>query len=102
MQKRFYVSLLPTKTPNSIADVWKNVLVNMSDFKELIPEFYDMSNGGDFLVNNYGIDFGYRHDGTKIGDVQLPPWAKGNERYLILILHFLVTSTNRYCSYFSI
>lgn len=49
----------------------------MSDFKELIPEFYDTSNAGDFLANSYGIDFGYRHDGTKIGDVQLPPWAKG-------------------------
>lgn len=49
----------------------------MSDFKELIPEFYDTNNGGDFLVNSYGIDFGYRHDGTKIGDVQLPPWAEG-------------------------
>lgn len=59
--------------------MWKNVLVNMSDFKELIPEFYDTSNDGDFLVNSYGIDFGYRHDGTKIGDVQLAPWAKGND-----------------------
>lgn len=49
----------------------------MSDFKELIPEFYDVNNGGDFLVNSYGIDFGYRYDGTKIGDVQLPPWANG-------------------------
>lgn len=80
-ETRFYVSLLPTKTPNSIADVWKNVLVNMSDFKELIPEFYDTSNAGDFLKNSYGIDFGFRYDGTKIGDVQLPPWAKGNERF---------------------
>ncbi|XP_029671745.1 protein FAN-like isoform X3 [Formica exsecta] len=67
----------PDRMFNSIADVWKNVLVNMSDFKELIPEFYDTSNAGDFLANSYGIDFGYRHDGTKIGDVQLPPWAKG-------------------------
>ncbi|XP_025263556.1 protein FAN isoform X2 [Camponotus floridanus] len=67
----------PDRMFNSIADVWKNVLVNMSDFKELIPEFYDTSNTGDFLTNNYGIDFGYRHDGTKIGDVQIPPWAKG-------------------------
>ncbi|KAL2737770.1 protein FAN-like isoform X3 [Vespula squamosa] len=67
---------LANKIPNSVADVWKNVLVNMSDFKELIPEFYDTNNGGDFLVNSYGIDFGYRHDGTKIGDVQLPPWAE--------------------------
>lgn len=51
----------------------------MSDFKELIPEFYDTSNGGDFLVNSYGIDFGHRHDGAKINDVQLPPWAESNK-----------------------
>lgn len=49
----------------------------MSDFKELVPEFYDTTNGGDFLVNNYGIDFGYRYDGAKVGDVLLPPWAEG-------------------------
>ncbi|XP_023289005.1 protein FAN isoform X2 [Orussus abietinus] len=67
----------PDRMFNSVADVWKNVLGNMSDFKELIPEFYDPTNNGDFLVNSFGIDFGYRHDGSKIGDVQLPPWAKG-------------------------
>ncbi|KAG7204147.1 hypothetical protein KM043_001989 [Ampulex compressa] len=67
----------PDRMFNNVADVWKNVLVNMSDFKELVPEFYDTSNHGDFLVNSYGIDFGYRYDGTKIGDVKLPPWAEG-------------------------
>lgn len=81
LQNRFFVSLLSTKTPNSVADVWKNVLVNMSDFKELVPEFYDTNNGGDFLMNSYGIDFGYRHDGTKIGDVQLPTWANGTKYF---------------------
>ncbi|XP_050589853.1 protein FAN-like isoform X1 [Bombus affinis] len=72
----------PDRMFNSVADVWKNVLVNMSDFKELIPEFYDTNNGGDFLINSYGIDFGYRHDGTKIGDVQLPPWADGPAHFV--------------------
>ncbi|KAK0098497.1 hypothetical protein PV326_007758 [Microctonus aethiopoides] len=67
----------PDRMFNNVADVWKNVLANMSDFKELVPEFYDATNNGDFLVNNFGIDFGYRHDGTKVGDVQLPPWAEG-------------------------
>ncbi|XP_058806597.1 protein FAN-like [Phymastichus coffea] len=66
----------PDRMFNSISDVWKNVLMNMSDFKELIPEFYDIDRGGDFLVNSYGIDFGFRHDGTKIDNVQLPPWSK--------------------------
>ncbi|XP_032667732.1 protein FAN-like isoform X1 [Odontomachus brunneus] len=72
----------PDRMFNSIADVWKNVLVNMSDFKELIPEFYDTSNGGDFLVNSYGIDFGHRHDGAKINDVQLPPWAESPSDFI--------------------
>ena len=52
-------------------------MTNMSDFKEVIPAFYDTHGGSDFLVNNYGINFGYRHDGMKVGDVQLPPWASG-------------------------
>ncbi|XP_034948322.1 protein FAN-like [Chelonus insularis] len=67
----------PDRMFNNVADVWKNVLANMSDFKELVPEFYDPTNGGDFLTNNFGIDFGYRYDGTKVGDVFLPPWAEG-------------------------
>ncbi|KOC66673.1 Protein FAN, partial [Habropoda laboriosa] len=79
----------PDRMFNSVADVWKNVLVNMSDFKELIPEFYDTNNGGDFLVNSYGIDFGYRHDGTKIGDVQLPPWANGPTHFVQVLRNAL-------------
>ena len=51
-------------------------MVNMSDFKELIPEFYNTSQSGDFLLNQYGINFGYRHDGSKIHNVHLPPWAE--------------------------
>lgn len=66
----------PDRMFNSVPDVYKNCLSNMSDFKELTPEFYDIEQGGKFLVNNMGINFGYRHDGMKIGDVVLPPWAE--------------------------
>lgn len=48
----------------------------MADFKELVPEFYDTSTRGEFLTNMYGINFGSKHDGTRVGDVKLPPWAK--------------------------
>ncbi|RZB38733.1 protein FAN-like [Asbolus verrucosus] len=65
----------PDRMFNSVADVFKNCQTNMSDFKELIPEFYDVAQGGNFLVNNLGINFGYRHNGVKVGDVELPPWA---------------------------
>lgn len=47
----------------------------MSDFKELIPEFYDTNQCCDFLLNKYDIDFGYRYDGRKIDNVELPKWA---------------------------
>lgn len=67
---------------NSVADVWKNCLSNMSDFKELIPEFYDLEEAGKFLVNNMGINFGYRYDGTKIGNVILPSWAESPEDFV--------------------
>ncbi|KAK6632193.1 hypothetical protein RUM44_007224 [Polyplax serrata] len=66
----------PDRMFNSVADVWRNVMGNMSDFKELIPEFYDTSQSGDFLMNTYGINFGYRCDGSKVHDVALPPWAE--------------------------
>lgn len=58
-----------------MSDTWKNVLNNMSDFKELVPEFYNTDKCCDFLTNKYGIDFGFRHDGSKVGDIQLPQWA---------------------------
>ncbi len=34
---------------------------NQSDFKELVPEFYQ--SGADFLTNSLGIDFGKRQAG---------------------------------------
>ena len=30
------------------------------------------------LISLQGIEFGVRHDGMKVGDVELPPWAEGN------------------------
>ncbi|CAG9784208.1 unnamed protein product [Diatraea saccharalis] len=65
----------PDRMFNSVKDVYNNCLRNMSDFKELVPEFYNTDTKGDFLVNMYEIDFGERHDGTKVNDVALPPWA---------------------------
>lgn len=66
----------PDRMFNCLSDVYKNCLGNMSDFKELIPEFYDTDQDGKFLVNYKGINFGYRHTGVKVSDVELPPWAE--------------------------
>ncbi|VEN59952.1 unnamed protein product, partial [Callosobruchus maculatus] len=72
----------PDRMFNSVADAFKNCLNNMSDFKELIPEFYDVSAEGNFLTNNMGINFGYRHNYVKVGDVELPPWANGPKEFV--------------------
>lgn len=48
----------------------------MADFKELIPEFYNTDQGGDFCSNAFGIQLGFRADGSKVDDVKLPEWAK--------------------------
>lgn len=72
----------PDRMFNSVQDVFKNCLNNMSDFKELVPEFYDVDQCGRFLVNNMGINFGYRYDGSKIGDVVLPAWAESPQDFV--------------------
>lgn len=72
----------PDRMFNSVKDVYSNCLRNMSDFKELVPEFYDTEDKGDFLVNKYEINFGERYDGSKVNDVSLPPWAESPEDFV--------------------
>lgn len=69
----------PDRMFNSLEQTWKNVTTNQSDFKELVPEFYNTEQGGDFLTNSLGIDFGVRHTGEAVGDVALPPWARDRQ-----------------------
>lgn len=72
----------PDRMFNSCADVYKNCLNNMSDFKELIPEFYNMEAEGRFLVNDMRIHFGTRHDGSHVSDVELPSWAESPKDFV--------------------
>lgn len=73
----------PDRMFNSVRDVYNNCLKNLSDFKELVPEFYEPNSKGDFLVNMRDIDFGERHDGTKVNNVTLPPWATSPEDFIV-------------------
>lgn len=43
---------------------------------QLIPEFYE--NDSSFLVNSLKLDLGKRQGGKTVEDVELPPWASGN------------------------
>lgn len=55
---------------------------NMGDVRELIPEFFYLP---DFLVNSNHINLGCMEDGTPLGDVELPPWAKGDPKEFIRV-----------------
>ncbi|CAL1383070.1 unnamed protein product [Linum trigynum] len=67
---------------NSIRDTWLSAAGkgNTSDVKELIPEFFYMP---EFLENRFNLDLGEKQSGEKVGDVMLPPWAKGSVREFI-------------------
>ncbi|XAR62070.1 hypothetical protein NMG60_11016665 [Bertholletia excelsa] len=66
---------------HSIEGTYRNCLSNTSDVKELIPEFFYMP---EFLVNSNSYHFGIKQDGEPLGDVCLPPWAKGSPEQFII------------------
>ncbi|VFQ80423.1 unnamed protein product [Cuscuta campestris] len=67
---------------NSIKDTWLSAAGkgNTSDVKELIPEFFYLP---EFLENRFNLELGEKQSGEKVGDVVLPPWAKGSAREFI-------------------
>ncbi|KAG7462495.1 hypothetical protein MATL_G00185510 [Megalops atlanticus] len=66
---------------HSVKKEWESASrENMSDVRELIPEFYYLP---DFLVNSNNFELGRMQDGTSLGDVVLPPWAKGDPQEFI-------------------
>ncbi|KAJ0087368.1 hypothetical protein Patl1_08681 [Pistacia atlantica] len=64
----------------SIEGTYRNCLSNTSDVKELIPEFFYIP---EFLLNSNSYHLGVKQDGEPIGDVGLPPWAKGSPEVFI-------------------
>lgn len=66
----------------SVEQAWRSASrMNMTDVRELTPEFYYLP---EFLVNINDYDFGTRQNTSKsIGNVELPPWAKGDPRIFI-------------------
>ncbi|KAG5834255.1 hypothetical protein ANANG_G00259620 [Anguilla anguilla] len=68
---------------HSIREAWLSAAKhNMADVKELIPEFFYLP---EFLLNSNNFDLGSKQNGTKLGDVILPPWAKGDPREFIRV-----------------
>ncbi|KAG5266359.1 hypothetical protein AALO_G00230130 [Alosa alosa] len=74
---------VPERMFHSVQKEWESSSRdNMSDVRELIPEFYYLP---DFLTNTNNLKFGCMQDGTSLGDVVLPPWAKGDPQEFIRI-----------------
>ncbi|KAG7334069.1 hypothetical protein KOW79_002476 [Hemibagrus wyckioides] len=72
---------VPERMFHSIQKEWESASKdNMSDVRELIPEFFYLP---DFLINSNNFEFGCMQDGTSLGDVVLPPWAKGDPQEFI-------------------
>ncbi|XP_026315295.1 WD repeat and FYVE domain-containing protein 3 isoform X1 [Hyposmocoma kahamanoa] len=66
---------------HSIKEGWNSASRhNMADVKELIPEFFYLP---EFLVNSNNFDLGSKQSGIALGDVVLPPWARGDSREFI-------------------
>ncbi|KAJ4958566.1 hypothetical protein NE237_025677 [Protea cynaroides] len=67
---------------NNVRDTWFSAAGNgnTSDVKELIPEFFYMP---EFLENKFNLELGEKQSGEKVGEVVLPPWAKGSAREFI-------------------
>ncbi|KAF0852430.1 conserved mitochondrial BEACH domain-containing protein [Andalucia godoyi] len=63
-----------------ISNTYNNILTNMSDVKELIPEFFYLPH---MFRNLNNLDMGTRQTGLKLGDVILPKWAKGSSEEFV-------------------
>jgi factor associated with neutral sphingomyelinase activation len=70
----------PDRSFYSIPETWDSVMINPTDLKELIPEFYQSS--GDFLLNTTNLPLGTKSNGKKIHNVVLPPWAKDEKDFI--------------------
>ncbi|XP_034537065.1 WD repeat- and FYVE domain-containing protein 4 isoform X2 [Notolabrus celidotus] len=74
---------IPERMFYSVKKEWESASRdNMSDVRELIPEFFYLP---DFLLNSNHIQLGCMEDGTTLGDVELPPWAKGDAQEFIRV-----------------
>eukprot|EP00884_Botryococcus_braunii_P015365 jgi/Botrbrau1/2511/Bobra.0079s0003.1 len=66
----------------SIKESWTSVLTGTTDVKELIPDFF--LSDSSFLVNKDNLPLGTRQNGSLVGDVVLPPWARNPDHFLQL------------------
>ncbi|XP_053730843.1 WD repeat- and FYVE domain-containing protein 4 isoform X2 [Synchiropus splendidus] len=74
---------VPERMFHSIRLAWESASRdNMTDVRELVPEFFYLP---DFLQNSNHMELGCLEDGTALGDVELPPWAKDDPQEFIRV-----------------
>jgi hypothetical protein len=64
----------------NIQGSWESSLGDISDLKELTPEFYH--GHGDFLINSTVLNMGVDSIGQKVTDVNLPKWASSPSNFI--------------------
>ncbi|EUB57642.1 Neurobeachin [Echinococcus granulosus] len=69
----------PNRMFYSVEATWAGCLQSSTNVKELIPEFFYLP---EMFENTNDYDFGALEDGTKLGDVILPPWATSPEEFV--------------------
>ncbi|KAI0503555.1 hypothetical protein KFK09_014489 [Dendrobium nobile] len=66
---------------SDIGHSWNNVLEDMSDVKELVPELFYLP---EILSNENNIDIGINQSGRRQDSVKLPPWADNPVDFIYL------------------
>ena len=64
---------------HSVSSTWQSCFNDMSDVKELVPEFFYLP---EMFKNVNNIDFGVTQSGEKVDAVILPPWASSAEDFV--------------------
>jgi len=72
----------PDRIFHSLYHCYSSVLTNPADVKELIPQFYDIKDGCDFLNNVSSLQLGCTQNGLRVNDVKLPPWANSPKDFV--------------------
>jgi WD40 repeat protein len=73
---------LPDRLFSSVFEAYRLTTEDISDVKELIPEFYFLP---EFLLNLEDHDFGLTQMGDKVHDVRLPPWASNAYEFISIM-----------------
>jgi len=69
----------PNRLFSSVKAAWTNCQRDTSDVKELIPEFFYLS---EMFSNSNSYRLGQLDDGSTVNDVELPPWASSPEEFV--------------------